>query len=120
MSFFSPLTPETQKFSYNVIVAVLLIGTATLAQLTGAWLPFALAALLCFAIIWQLYLRHLTPDPDAVSAEDKNRIAFHVQMTSNLARIEDFQRRQAPILQSQSQRIDELQAELKKLSEKKD
>ena len=112
MSFFAPATPEHIKFSYNTMTVVMLILTATLWQLTGAFIPFIVAVLFAIFIIWQLYARVIFIREDDVSEDDKNRIAFHEMMTGDIGRIRTAAERAI-------QRVNEVEAKLTEALNKK-
>lgn len=109
MGFWHPATPETTKFSYNVIVNGLLVLSAAAAQLFDAWLAFAAAMWFYLFIYWQLYFRFVFLRQDDVSEEDKNRIAFHEMLTGDIGRVANRSERVEGVLRNQSTRLDRLE-----------
>lgn len=121
MSFFHPGNPENTKFSYNVLTVTFLIGTAALWQLTGAFIPFIVAAAFALFIIWQLYLRFMIGREEDVSEDDKNRIAFHEMLTGDIGRAKNTSERAIAEAQAASRKIAELEERLEKaLNSRKD
>ncbi len=108
MSFFHPGPPENVKFSYNVLTAVLLVLTATLMQLTGAWVPFVIAGLFAGFIAWQLYIRNIFRRELDISDEDRNKIAYHELLTGEITRVKTTSERQVEVSRRQTERIDTL------------